>query len=98
LDNIIKKWEELCFIVVPFNDHVNKYKITGIDEIISVLDEHQQGILTIMSTPYVTNIKSTVEEWEKKLLLISEIIDEWLSCQRNWQYLESIFNSAEIQQ
>jgi dynein heavy chain len=51
----------------------------------------------MLGTSYVNTIKNEVEEWEKTLVLISEIIDEWLLCQRNWQYLESIFNAAEIQ-
>jgi dynein heavy chain, axonemal len=38
-----------------------------------------------------------VEVWEKKLLLISEILDEWLSCMRQWMYLENIFNAEDIQ-
>ena len=84
LENVIKKWAELSFIVIPFNDSKDKFKITGIDEIITALDDHSQSIVTMMSTPYVVNIRSQVEEWEKKLLLISEIIDEWLACQRNW--------------
>jgi len=30
------------------------------------------------------------------LVLISDIIDEWLSCQRQWMYLENIFNADDI--
>jgi dynein heavy chain len=50
----------------------------------------------MLGTSFVSFIKSEVESWEKKLFLISEIIDEWLACQRNWQYLESIFSTSEI--
>jgi hypothetical protein len=41
LENITKKWSELQFIVLPYNDHKDKYKLTGIDEIISSLEDHQ---------------------------------------------------------
>ena len=37
-----------------------------------------------------------VETWENKLLIVNNVIDEWLACQRNWQYLESIFSTSEI--
>lgn len=38
----------------------------------------------------------TVQRWEKHLTLISEIIDEWLSVQRKWLYLEGIFIGGDI--
>jgi len=38
-----------------------------------------------------------VEEWEKKLSTLSETLDEWLTCQRNWMYLENIFGAEDIQ-
>jgi dynein heavy chain len=37
-----------------------------------------------------------VETWDKKLAFLSEVIDEWLTCQRNWMYLEPIFSAADI--
>ncbi len=27
---------------------------------------------------------------------VQETLDEWLTCQRNWMYLETIFGSADI--
>jgi len=47
----------------------------------------------MLGTRFVAEIRGSVEEWEKKLVLISDIIDEWLICQRNWMYLENIFGA-----
>lgn len=34
----------------------------------------------MLGTRFVAEIRPTVEEWERKLVLISDIIDEWLAC------------------
>lgn len=38
-----------------------------------------------------------VEAWEKRLSLLSETLDEWVTVQRNWMYLETIFCAEDIQ-
>lgn len=50
----------------------------------------------MLGTRFVAEIRPVVEEWERKLVLISDIIDEWLACQRQWMYLENIFNADDI--
>ena len=38
-----------------------------------------------------------MEKVEKNLRLFSDTLDEWLECQRQWLYLETIFGAADIQ-
>ena len=52
--------------------------------------------MTMLGSRYIATIQTEVEEWSKKLAILSETLDEWLQCQRNWMYLETIFGSADI--
>ena len=38
-----------------------------------------------------------MNEWERKLTLFSRTFDEWVSVQRNWLYLETVFAAQDIQ-
>ena len=42
-------------------------------------------------------MREGVEIWDKRLALLSETQDEWLTCQRQWMYLETIFSAEDIQ-
>jgi hypothetical protein len=34
---------------------------------------------------------------QKRLLLVSETLDEWLNCQKQWMYLETIFSAGSVE-
>ncbi len=38
-----------------------------------------------------------INDWQNKLSMFAAILDNWLNVQRNWIYLEGIFNAADIQ-
>lgn len=97
MDDIRTKWAELAFEVANYREQKDKFIIKSVEDIMTSLDDHQVAIQTMLGTRFVQEIRASVEEWEKKLVLISDIIDEWLICQRNWMYLENIFNAPDIQ-
>lgn len=45
---------------------------------------------------FVGPFLNLVQSWERRLALISEIIDEWIATQRKWMYLEGIFIGGDI--
>ena len=50
----------------------------------------------MMCSIYVAEICAHVTEWEKHLCHISDVIGECLTFQRQWMYLENIFNLNDI--
>ncbi|XP_038058161.1 dynein heavy chain 6, axonemal-like isoform X2 [Patiria miniata] len=101
LETLLKKvedaWKTTEFVVLAHRDSKDVFILGGTDEIQVLLDDSQVNISTIASSRHVGPIKPRVEEWVRNLNLFSETLEEWLTCQRNWLYLESIFSAPDIQ-
>jgi dynein heavy chain, axonemal len=37
-----------------------------------------------------------IDAWNAKLYTVSEVVEAWLAVQRNWLYLQPIFDSPDI--
>lgn len=105
LEQMIKKiegvWAAQDFTVSLYKESKDfgesLYIISGADEIIGQLDESQVNVTTLRASRYVAPFKAVVEQWERQLTLFAETLEEWMTCQRNWMYLESIFGATDIQ-
>jgi len=76
--DISAMWEETFFVVKPYRDTKDRFFITEIDDLVAGLEDHQMTIQTSMGSKYVAEIRDEVEQWEKRLGYISDVIDEWL--------------------
>ena len=45
----------------------------------------------------MAGIRHEVERVDRQLHLLSDTLDEWLACQKDWMYLKSIFSAPDIQ-
>ncbi|KAL8598272.1 hypothetical protein ACOMHN_035222 [Nucella lapillus] len=96
LQKIVDLWQTTDFRLVSHAGR-DTLIIYGADDIMAQLEESQVTVGTIRGSRYVGPIKAQVEEWERKLQVFSRTLDEWLTCQRNWLYLEQIFSTPDIQ-
>ena len=51
---------------------------------------------TCLASRFVHGIRSRVEEWDRRLQTMWDVIDEWVNVQKAWMYLEFIFSSEDI--
>eukprot|EP00755_Sulcionema_specki_P029075 Sspe_Gene.17654::Locus_6284_Transcript_1_1_Confidence_1.000_Length_4893::g.17654::m.17654/K10408/DNAH; dynein heavy chain, axonemal len=95
LNAMKREWEQLKFTITPYKD-TGTFVMKGSDEIQQMLDEHIVSTQTLAFSPFKQHFNAEIEEWESSLRLVQEILEEWLVCQRNWLYLEPIFQSDDI--
>lgn len=89
-------WENTNFEVKPYKDMKDLYILGDTSDVVAVLDDCLVTINTVLGSRYVGGIREYVNSWRSKLLHLQMTLDEWLVCQKNWMYLETIFSSADI--
>lgn len=47
-------------------------------------------------SPFKKPFEERIQNWNDKLKLMGDIMEEWLKCQSQWMYLQPIFDSADI--
>ena len=62
----------------------------------TLLDDHIVLTQQFSFSPYKGPFEERIADWERKLRLVQEVTSEWLGCQRNWMYLQPIFDSEDI--
>eukprot|EP00945_MAST-04E_sp_MAST-4E-sp1_P004103 g4103.t1 len=77
-------------------DENTTHIILGTDEIYALLDDQIVLVQTMLGSPFIKYIRKETQAFERKLVYAQELLDEWLSVQRTWMYLEPIFGSEDI--
>ncbi|KAH6585239.1 hypothetical protein BASA61_006967 [Batrachochytrium salamandrivorans] len=97
IENAIKDveatWRGLKFTVVKYMKGTDDrgYILGAIDDISTTLDDNTMSLQSMGASRFVTAFLPAVQQWEKILSHIGEVTEVWMTVQRKWMYLESIF-------
>lgn len=86
-------WKEVEFKLLP---HGQTFIIASFEEVEAILDEHMGNTQNLLINPYKEFYQEQIDKWFQKMLLVSNILDEWSKFQRQWKYLSPIFESPDI--
>ena len=88
-------WEEVCFILKPFKK-TNTYTISTFEEPNTLTDDHMVVTQTMQFSSFRGPFEDEINEWNATMLYVVDVLDEWGRCQKDWTYLQPIFDSPDI--
>ncbi|XP_041081390.1 dynein heavy chain 1, axonemal [Polyodon spathula] len=95
LDKMLKDWSTVTFEVLPYKE-TGTFILKSPDEASQLLDDHIVMTQSMSFSPFKKPFEGRISTWESKLRITQDVLEEWLTCQRSWLYLEPIFSSEDI--
>jgi dynein heavy chain len=89
LDELEIRWAGIELDVGAYKDHY--YKLKSTEDIAQFLEDDSVALSTMKASKFYHSFKDSIDRWEKKLSIISEVVEQVLTVQRKWIYLENIF-------
>ncbi|XP_068442262.1 dynein axonemal heavy chain 1 [Clinocottus analis] len=95
LEKMEQEWSAILFDVLPYKE-TGTYILKSMDEVLQLLDDHIVLTQSMSFSPFKKTFEDRINTWESKLRMTQDVLEEWLTCQRSWLYLEPIFSSDDI--
>ncbi|XP_069045720.1 dynein axonemal heavy chain 1 isoform X1 [Lepisosteus oculatus] len=95
LDKMEREWSTVAFEVLPYKE-TGTFILKSPDEASQLLDDHIVMTQSMSFSPFKKPFEERISTWESKLRMTQDVLEEWLTCQRSWLYLEPIFSSEDI--
>nr|XP_020476144.1 LOW QUALITY PROTEIN: dynein heavy chain 2, axonemal [Monopterus albus] len=96
LKSITKTWEETFLEIEPYkNGH---YRLRGTEKVFQALDDSQVTLSKIKASRFVKVFEQEADCWERRLSQVLENTEMILTVQRQWIYLENIFQGKDIRE
>ncbi|CAE7245777.1 Dnah1, partial [Symbiodinium pilosum] len=96
LNKMKADWEPLQFDLSEKYRKTGTYVLKGDGEAMVLLDEHIVTTQAMMFSTFKGPFEEDIDEWNARLMRVSETLEEWLKCQKAWMYLQPIFDSDDI--
>ncbi|KAK2822251.1 hypothetical protein Q5P01_022316 [Channa striata] len=65
------------------------------ENLIETLEDNQVQLQNILMSKYIEYFQAEVSGWQKKLMVADLVISSWMSVQRTWAHLNSIFTNSD---
>ncbi|XP_043932324.1 dynein axonemal heavy chain 1 [Protopterus annectens] len=95
LDKMENEWSSVVFDIMPYKQ-TGTFILKSPDEASQLLDDHIVMTQSMSFSPFKKPFEERISTWESKLRMTQDVLEEWLTCQRSWLYLEPIFSSEDI--
>ena len=95
MDNMESQWGSIDLTIVSYRE-TGTCVLKAVDELQAVLDEHITMTQAMQFSAFKKPFEERIDSWDKTLATVSDVLEEWMAVQRNWLYLQPIFESPDI--